>query len=355
MSARLACVALFACAGTACGPQPDTSASGPSGPYARTAVYSREHAGRGLIVMQNGAVVFQDDENGFTVDTPTAIFSGTKSFDCALVNVAIQDGLLTSLDENVSATITEWASDPLKSQITVRQLLNFTSGLSQSLLNLLAIDTDEYSFVASVPAVAQPGTTFQYGETSITVFAELMRRKLVAAPAPYTGMDALAYLDARIFVPIGLQYAFWQRNAQGLPFMSFGATVSAREWIKYGQLIAAGGQWNGQTVVPNVSQCLTGSGPMPGYGMNVWLNAPMPASFQGIALSAYTVPDYLHGGPGGLIDQNGPSDLFAFNGTGSNRTYVAQSLGILIVRTAQGSVVSDWDDAAFLDLALHAR
>ena len=41
---------------------------------------------------------------------------------------AARDGLF-KLDDPVSDTITEWKSDPRKSQITIRQLLNQTDGI----------------------------------------------------------------------------------------------------------------------------------------------------------------------------------------------------------------------------------
>ena len=86
------------------------SSFGVSGSYSNLSEYSRNHSGKALIVMQGDETVFEEGENGGSLDAVYPILSGTKSFNCALVIAAIQDGLISSFDELVSATISEWAS-----------------------------------------------------------------------------------------------------------------------------------------------------------------------------------------------------------------------------------------------------
>jgi len=51
-----------------------------------------------------------------------------KSFWGLVAYATATDGLL-DLDEKVTDTITEWKSDPGKNGITIRQLMNLTSGV----------------------------------------------------------------------------------------------------------------------------------------------------------------------------------------------------------------------------------
>src|SRR5437867_5087405 len=94
----------------------------------RAAKYSEGKRGFSMLVMQNGHTIFEHYANGGAVDGRWPIFSGTKSFWGIAALVAVGEGLFR-LDDRVSDTITEWRSDPRKSQITVRQLLSATDGI----------------------------------------------------------------------------------------------------------------------------------------------------------------------------------------------------------------------------------
>src|SRR6266496_3392535 len=95
---------------------------------ARAAKYSESRRGVSILVIQNGRTIFEHYANGGSLNGRWPIFSGTKSFWGIAALAAVQDGLFR-LDDPVSDTITEWKSDPRKSQITIRQLLSQTDGI----------------------------------------------------------------------------------------------------------------------------------------------------------------------------------------------------------------------------------
>ena len=84
---------------------------------ARAAKYSESKRGVSMLVMQNGQTIFEHYVNGGSARGRWPIFSGTKSFWGIAALAAMRDGLF-KLDDPVSDTITEWKSDPRKSQIT---------------------------------------------------------------------------------------------------------------------------------------------------------------------------------------------------------------------------------------------
>src|SRR5258707_4549492 len=92
---------------------------------ARAAKYSESRHGSGMLVMQNGRTIFEHYANGGSANRKWPIFSGTKSFWGIAALAAVQEGLF-SLDDLVSVTVTEWESDPRKSQITLPHLLRQT-------------------------------------------------------------------------------------------------------------------------------------------------------------------------------------------------------------------------------------
>ena len=163
----------------------------PGSPYFEQAAdYSAAHGGVSFLVMADGDIVYETYANGGGVDQAFPIASGTKSFAGLLATAAVADGLLT-LDAPVADTITEWQGDPLKAQITARQLLTLTSGLEQRRGRRVG-----YTEALKTPAVYPPGELFQYGSTPFQVFGELMRRKL--APRQET---VLGYLQRRVLGP----------------------------------------------------------------------------------------------------------------------------------------------------------
>src|SRR2546430_1584716 len=144
---------------------------------ARAAKYSESRHGSAMLVMQNGRTIFEHYANG---DSPTRrwpIFSGTKSFWGIAALAAAQEGLFR-LDDPVSDTITEWKSDPRKSQITIRQLLSQTDGIEGASRLQRASIRDRNVMAIALPSAAEPGSTFIYGPSHLQIFSELLRRKL---------------------------------------------------------------------------------------------------------------------------------------------------------------------------------
>src|SRR5690606_30130146 len=110
----VAATALLACAAPA-GAQTERQARA-------AAEYAAEHDGHAVVVMVDGRIVVEEYQNGYTAGEPHDLYSGTKRFWGQAVAAMIEGGLVTSLDEPVSRTITEWRSDPRRSRITIRQL-----------------------------------------------------------------------------------------------------------------------------------------------------------------------------------------------------------------------------------------
>ena len=81
-----------------------------------------------LLVLQQGRVLHEAYPNGFGANEAHKIYSGTKSFWCLAALAAEEEGILR-LKDRAADTITEWQGDRLKSRITIRQLLDFSSGL----------------------------------------------------------------------------------------------------------------------------------------------------------------------------------------------------------------------------------
>lgn len=295
--------------------------------YRAAAEYSKANRGVSVLVIKGSKVVFEDYHNLGRADVPNFLASGTKSFCGAMLAAAIDDKLIAGFDERVSETITEWKTDERKSRITYRQLLSLTSGLDSGRIGRVPT----YREAIAAPAVSDPGTKFEYGPVPFQVFGEAMRRKL--EPKKESVMD---YLKRRILDPIGLRVGFWRNGTDGNPLLPQGASLTAREWAKFGLLMKNRGEWNGKRILPKklVDELSVGSRANPAYGITFWLNAD--------GLSPRGTPNPIRIEP---KNERGLKDLSVAAGAGNQRLYIIPSLDLVIVR--QG-LFGQWSDAEFL-------
>ena len=143
----------------------------------RAAKYSAEHRGTSFLVIQNGKTLLEDYPGHGSADTPQRIYSGTKAFWNLAALAAAEDGIL-NLDERVADTIASWRKDPRKSQVTIRQLLDFSCGLAPG----FGLQVNEYgdrdTAALRLPMVAKPGQAFIYGPSALQVFHQVLKEKL---------------------------------------------------------------------------------------------------------------------------------------------------------------------------------
>jgi CubicO group peptidase (beta-lactamase class C family) len=321
---------------------PGASPNAPDGPspLEQAAAYSAAHAGDALVVWADGAVALEQGQNGFDVDTPHFLASGTKSFAGVAALAAVEDGLFT-LDERVAETLTEWRGDSTKSQVTVRQLLHLTSGLDAG----AAGEAPTFDEALRAEVRDPPGTTFRYGPTAFQVFGALLRRAL-------GGESPLRYYERRIFAPLGIEPGRWTHVNDTDPQLAGGAWLTARDWLRFGRLLLQDGRWDGEQVLPAglLDSLTTPTAASPGYGLTVWLNAPVPPDAP---FFEHAPPSLRPDGPQGMVYDDGPDDLFMAAGLFNQRLYVIPSREMVVVRF--GRPDRTWSDAEFLARLLDGR
>ena len=279
-----------------------TELAGKPSPFKPAADYLQSCNGHALLVYRDGQLLFEDYMNGHTQDQPHRLASGTKSFVGVLAVMAVEDGLL-KLDERVADTLTEWMGDSWKSQVTIRQLLSLTSGITGGEVG----DVPGYREAVRLgEAKFPPGEKFQYGPIPFQCFGELLRRKLEPRKESVEG-----YIKRRLLDPIGLKPSAWRKDTQGNPNLPSGAQLTAREWAKFGLFVLNRGAWEGRQLVSEklLAECFQGSKAHPAYGLTFWLNA---------------------------ADER-PRDLVMAAGAGKQKLYIVPSRRLLIVQFAEAT------------------
>lgn len=172
------------------------------------------------------------DGDGTTVtgDTLFRIASLSKSFTALAVMQLVEDGRL-ALDDPVAMHLPEFRlADTRGADITVRQLLDQTSGLADSEVHDLsrnqpATTVEAVTSLRSAQLVADPGTQWNYHNPNYQVAARLVE--------VLSGEAFGKYLDAHVFGPAGMTSSTtFETGDQAVPGLADGHVVA------YGRPIA---------------------------------------------------------------------------------------------------------------------
>ena len=206
---------------------------------------------RSLSVFRHGKIVAES----YTKDasdrvTPRAVWSCTKQFTGVLAGIALERGLISSIDDPISDYLPDAiARHPDKSGITIRDLLTMRSGLDYRNYGIGGDDSqimqqipDNYlEFVLAKPLVDEPGTEFDYKDGDPQILSSVIQ---AAAGEP---MDAWA--QEVLLAPLGIERFEWRRYRDGATLGSFGILTTPREMAKLAQLTLDGGMAGGTAIV----------------------------------------------------------------------------------------------------------
>jgi CubicO group peptidase (beta-lactamase class C family) len=265
-----------------------------SGPFAvvdstaRAAFESEGLAGMGLAIYnRDGVKVFEQMYGDFSPDTRVPIASASKLVSGVTLFRLIDAGYLTL--DSTTAQLLGWSGT--QGEITLRQLLSFTSGLAPE--NRCTYDVTLtleqcVSSISQTEMFAAPGTEFDYGSVHLSVAGRMAE---VATGQPWNDLFA-----QELRTPLGLagdlQYYANPLKAAGTsnPLLAGGLIMSMNDYEPVLHLVFDKGAWQGAALLapeifdvqaaepyPNV---VIGRSPAPSlrYGLTVWLNCATPQS-----------------------------------------------------------------------------
>jgi CubicO group peptidase (beta-lactamase class C family) len=293
---------------------------------AAAAAYSRSTGGTSFLALQNGQTLLEQ-----SAGEPHKIYSGTKAFWGLAALAAAEDGLLT-LDEHVAETIPAWRADPRKARVTIRQLLDFSSGLDPVFYLHNDNPGDRDSVAIRAPMVANPGSSFIYGPSALQVFHAVLKEKL-------KGESPTHYLERRVLHRLGLGSQRYLTDSAGNPLLAAGWLLSARQWSRLGEVALNGGA--PIVTAGSIAQCWRGSGANRAYSLGWWNNRQAPGGRE-FDIESMLIPKWQRQSWGGtVLCRAAPSDVVACIGSGYQRLYVIPSMNLVVVRHGSGARFSD--------------
>ncbi|MCB8964457.1 MAG: serine hydrolase [Bacteroidales bacterium] len=238
-----------------------------------------------LILNSKGATVHERYYGFSSKTTLNPISSVTKSITSILVGIGLEQGFLKSIDSPVWTYYPEYSPvfnrDTAKKAITIRHLLNQTSGLkweewkypynyaSNSLIALLETESNWVETFFNLPMEANPGTTFCYNSLGSQVIAETLSR--------VSGLTFEMLTQKYLFEPLSINTYFWDKYPLNSAPAWGGIALTTHDMAKLGLVVLNGGLFREKPIVSkdwiNISTSkLIDYKKQTGYGLHWWID-----------------------------------------------------------------------------------
>jgi len=213
-----------------------------------------------LIFIRRDTILYEKYFNGFERDSYFHSMSMAKSFISTLIGFAIQDGLITSINDPITKYIPELEERDIRfEKITIRDVLMMRSGIKYyegyfpgTSVHLpwhdeaIAYYHPEVRklLLEEVEVGNEPGKTFQYNNYNTDYLGLIIERA--------TKKNVSEYLEEKLWTQIDTEFdALFCLDSKksGFELMSSMLVARAIDYAKFGRLFLNNGNWNGKQVV----------------------------------------------------------------------------------------------------------
>jgi CubicO group peptidase (beta-lactamase class C family) len=200
-----------------------------------------------LLVSRRGALVLERYFDGHGPAEVANVKSVSKSIISALVGIAIERGVIDSVD----ATIAQYLPESLgpdsgpKSTITIEQLLTMQAGLrstSNDRYGPWVASRDWVAAALAQPLDWQPGSHMAYSTGNTHLLSAILTRA--------TGESTFDFAREVLAEPLGFELASWPRDPQGIFFGGNDMELTPRQMLAFGRLYLDRGRFADRQVVP---------------------------------------------------------------------------------------------------------
>ena len=268
--------------------------------------FLRETDTLAFVVVRDDRLVRERYFRGSTRESLETSFSAAKSFVSTLVGIAIDAGLIESVQDPVTDYLPELAErDPSFRKVRLRDLLTMSSGIRYREGGFPSLGDDTYTYYGvDLREVAlnrtriegPPGMAWQYNNYNPLLLGLVLERT--------TGGSVSDFMARRLWQPLGAEGdATWSLDSErsGFEKMESGINARAVDYARFGLLLLHNGKWNGRRIVSAdwIRAATRGSptaGPAYyyGYGYFWWIDVERPGRFYALGKYGqyiYVAPD----------------------------------------------------------------
>ena len=222
----------------------------------------------GMVIFKDGEAVYEKYYNGFTEENRIHIFSATKSIISILFGIAIDKGLIESIDQKVLDFFPDYQvkrGEKTLQNVRIRDMLTMTVPHKFKFNPYVKYFTSPDWVKFSLDKLGGKGKIGEFRYAPI-VGPDVLSGILVKA----TGKSILEFARENLFDPLGInvegtitfknkeeQMEFykdndvsgWVAGPTGVHTAGWGLTLSPTDMAKIGQMYLNGGIWEGKRIV----------------------------------------------------------------------------------------------------------
>ncbi|MEQ9299786.1 MAG: serine hydrolase [Cyclobacteriaceae bacterium] len=215
---------------------------------------NQEHEIHSILVLKNSEMIIEEYFGENSANTQHDLRSATKSITSILMGIAIDKGIIESVDDPISKYVKGLAPkknrDERKAKITIRHLLTMSTGLdcndwdkkSKGQEDRVFKSTDWLQTFLDLPMINEPGTVASYCTMGQVFAAEIISQA--------SGMTLDEFAQSHLFDPLNITNVSWGHTSKKEVLPSARRLyMTSRDMAKIGQLLLDRGKWNGIPIV----------------------------------------------------------------------------------------------------------
>ncbi len=225
-----------------------------------------------LLVIRNGKLIGEAyPKSPDDISRLHNLQSITKSFTSLLTGIALQQGLIGSINDPVYQYLPEDFDDDIrKREISLRNCLTMRAGLDfdngEQTEELIRHEGNSVKYVLSLPMIYDTGELFQYNDGVPHLVGSVIAKQ--------SGTSLEDFASENLLNRIGITDFRWEKAKDGLNFGAFSLYLTPRDLAKAGRLLAQNGIWEGEQIIESswITQATdVQSGSDTPYGYYFWL------------------------------------------------------------------------------------
>ncbi len=203
-----------------------------------------------FMVIINDSIQYEQYWYGYSADSMSNSFSMSKSWVATLIGVAIKEGKIKSIEQQVCDFLPDFC-EGRNSELTIKDLLTMSSGLNwtEDYYNPIGQTAEAYygsnlrELVSSLKVIETPGKVFKYHSSCTQLLTFVVEEA--------TGKTISEYASEKLWQPMGAKHpALWNTNTEGGDEKGFCCINSnARDFARLGKLYMNHGNWNGKQLI----------------------------------------------------------------------------------------------------------
>jgi CubicO group peptidase (beta-lactamase class C family) len=270
-----------------------------------------------FIVLKDNQIVYERYLHGTRPEDGLWSMSVAKSVTSVLFGIALEEGLIDSVDDPVTKYLPSLANSAAYRDATLRHVLLMATGVNEDFPRIGGIGNGSASstetpsfleFAASLPSDNPPGTVFRYQNVNTQVLGIVLEK--------VTGMSISEYAEEKIWKKIGAErqgaWVTGKKQQNTCVYSCLQATL--RDYARFGLMAMYGGELGGTRVVSR--EWIQESTTPPPFATPSWND-------DGTCQQGYAYQWWLP------CERNG---TFRANGTRGQAIYIDPANGIVIAQ-----------------------